>query len=175
MAIPNLMTALINCKMESTYKAKMSSLSQEYETPDEIFIPLNNEFKFELDGCASSKNHKVTNYYSKQDDCFTKKWNKVTWVNPEFYTVRKFVKKAFEDSRDYDSTVVILILVKSNTNWWRDYIMKSKEVRFINQKVQFKNTAQGLRFPACIVVFAPHTGDTKFSVFDQTAFIYKTT
>ena len=153
--------------MESTYKAKMTSDSQEYETPDEIFIPLTKEFHFQLDGCASPENHKCHDYYSKLDDCFTKHWDRTTWVNPEFYTVRKFVKKGFEDSRDFNSTIVMLVLVKSNTNWWRDYVMKSKEVRFINQKVQFKNTAQGLRFPACIVVFAPHKGDTKWSVFEQ--------
>ncbi len=153
--------------MESTYKAKMTSESQEYETPDEIFIPLHKIFKFKLDGCASKNNCKLPNYYSKKDDCFTKKWDTTTWVNPEFYTVRKFVKKAYEDSEEFKSTIVMLILVKSNTNWWRDYIMKSKEVMFINQKVQFKNTAQGLRFPACIAVFSPHDGDTKFSVFNQ--------
>lgn len=153
--------------MESTYKAKMTSISQEYETPDEIFVPLHKEFNFKLDGCASSINCKVDNYYSKQDDCFTKNWDKTTWVNPEFYTVRKFVRKAYEDSEKFNCTIVMLFLVKSNTNWWSDYVMKAKEVRFINQKVQFKGTDQGLRFPACIVVFEPHKGKTQFSVFHQ--------
>ena len=153
--------------MESTYKAKMTSLSQEHETPDEIFIPLNNEFHFELDGCANENNNKVERYYSKKDDCFTKKWNVTTWVNPEFYTVRKFVRKAYEDSIESNSTIVMIIMVKSNTNWWRDYVMNAKEVRFINQKVQFKNTKQGLRFPLCIIIFSPHKGSTKFSIFQQ--------
>jgi len=153
--------------MESTYKAKMTSNSQEYETPDEIFIPLHKEFNFKLDGCASKTNHKVDNYYSKEDDCFTKNWNTTTWVNPEFYTVRKFIKKAYEDSEKFNTTIAILCMVKSNTNWWRDYVMKSKQVRFINQKIQFKGTEQGLRFPCCIVIFTPHDDDTKFTVMNQ--------
>lgn len=153
--------------MESSYKAKMASNSGEYETPDEVFIPLHREFKFELDGCASDKIHKLDNYITKEEDCFTKKWDVPTWVNPEFFTARKFVKKAFEDSRDYEVPIVTLTMVKSNTNWWEDYNMRAKEIRFINQKVQFKGTKEGLRFPCCLTVFAPHEGDTKISIFHQ--------
>ena len=142
----------------------MASLSQEYETPDELFNILNNEFHFNIDICASEKNHKLDNYYSKNDDCFTKNWNTTSWINPEFIRVKKFVKKAYEDSTKFGSTIVMLVLSKTNTNWWRDYVMNSKEVRFINQKLQFKGTPQGLRFPACIVIFEPHIGKTKFSV-----------
>ena len=58
-------------------------------------------------------------------------------------------------------------MIKSNTNWWRDYVMKAKEVRFINQKVQFVGMPQGLRFPCAIVIFQPHEGKTKFTVFEQ--------
>lgn len=147
--------------------AHMESLSQEYETPDEIFIPLNKEFNFEIDICATEENKKCLQYYTKERDCFTQNWNQTSWINPEFVIVKKFVKKAYEDSQKFKSTIVMLVLVKSNTNWWRDYVMKAKEVRFINQKVTFKNQEQGLRFPACIVIFEPHEGDTKFSVFEQ--------
>ena len=104
--------------IKSTYKAKMTSDSQEYETTDEIFIPLDKEFNFKLDGCVSGNNCKVDNYYSKKDDCFSKNWDLTTWVNPEFFTVRKFVKKAYDDSEKFNVTIVMLCLVKSNTNWW---------------------------------------------------------
>lgn len=145
----------------------MASLSQEYETPDPLFDQLNNEFHFMIDICASESNHKLPNYYTKQQNCFTKDWTQTSWINPEFVRVKKFVQKAFEDSMKFGSTIVMIIMVKSNTNWWRDYVMKAKEVRFINQKVQFKDTKQGLRFPCAIVIFAPHEGETKFSVLEQ--------
>ena len=142
----------------------MISLNQEYETPDELFNPLNDEFHFDIDICASKFNHKLEKYYTKDDDCFSKDWSTTSWINPEFIRVKKYVKKAFEDSIKFGSTIVMLTLVKSNTNWWRDYIMNAKEVRFINQKIQFKNTSQGLRFPACIIIFSPHVDKTKWSV-----------
>lgn len=151
----------------SKYSTKMISLNQEYETPDELFDSLNKEFNFEVDMCASIKNHKLPFYYTKKDDCFTKKLNCTTWCNPPFYSVKKFVKYNFEQSKNEGSTIVMLILVKSNTNWWRDYVFKAKEVRFINQKLQFKNTKQGLRFPACIVIFKPHENVTQWSVMES--------
>lgn len=154
--------------MESTYKGKMTSLMQEYETPDEIFLPLHKEFNFQVDLAGSESNHKLKEYYSKKDDAFKHDWYGRCWLNPEFITVGKWVKKAYLDSQKHHSTIVMLILSKTNTNWWRDYVMKAKEIRFINQKVRFKNTKQGLRFPACIVVFEDHQGDTKFSCFTQT-------
>ena len=151
--------------MLSTYKGKMSSNSQEYETPDEIFIPLHKEFNFDMDLAASHINHKLSLYWTKEDNMFTKKITGVNWLNPEFFTVGKFIKYVYSNLGD--AIVVSLIMVKSNTNWWRDCVMKAKEVRFINQKVQFKGTKQGLRFPMCVVIFQKHKGETRFTVFKQ--------
>lgn len=145
----------------------IGSQNQEYETPDPLFSLLNDEFHFAIDICASQENNKLERYYSKQDDCFTKDWSETSWINPEFMVVKKYIKKAFEDSTKFGSTIVMLTLSKTNTNWWRDYVMKAKEVRFINQKLQFKNTKQGLRFPACIIVFQPHEGNTEFFVMNS--------
>ncbi|UVF62335.1 adenine methyltransferase [Nitrososphaeria virus YSH_462411] len=153
--------------MYSKYETKMTSDSQIYETPDELFLPLHKEFNFELDVCANENNHKVEQYYDEKDDCFTKDWKLTSWMNPEFVKVGKFIKKAYEESVKHGSTIVCLTMVKSNTNWWRDIAMKAKEIRFINQKVQFKGTPQGLRFPCCLIIFSPHDGETKFSVFQQ--------
>ncbi len=155
--------------MHSKYMTKMESISQEHETPNEIFKPLDNEFNFEIDLCATKENAKCPIYYTKKDDCFTKDWNKTSWANIEFVRAKKYAKRMFEHSKKFGSTLVMLCTVKSNTNWWRDYVMNSKEVRFINGKVYFKGTknTQGLRFPCAIVVFSPHKGDTKFSVMNQ--------
>ena len=153
--------------MESKYSAKMVSINQEYETPDKLYQILDNEFHFKCDLAGSELNKKHNYYLSKDDDAFKHDWYGINWLNPPFNKVGKWVRKAYEDSEKYKSTIVMLILVKSNTNWWRDYVMKAKEVKFINQKIQFKNTEQGLRFPACIVIFQPHLGETKFSVMES--------
>jgi len=150
--------------MYSKYEGKMLSLSQEHETPDDLFETLHKEFNFQTDLAASELNHKLSHYYTKDNDALSYNWHGRNWLNQPFNKVGKWVEKAYKDSKKYKSTIVMLVLVKANTNWWRDYIFKAKEVRFINQKIQFKNTEQGLRFPACIVVFQPHRGSTKWRV-----------
>ena len=155
--------------MYSKYNAKMTSLSQEHGTPNEIFIPLHKEFDFKIDLCASDNNALLPKYYTKKDNVFTKELKETGYANIEFIRAKKFGKYFYEQSIKHGITIVMLCTVKSNTNWWRDYVMKSKEVRFINGKVYFKGekNTQGLRFPCAIVIFAPHKGNTKFSIFEQ--------
>lgn len=155
--------------MHSKYVTKMESLSQEHGTPDEIWIPLYSEFNFHIDLCATPENALLPRYYTKEDNVFTKDITETSFANIEFVQAKKFAKYFFENSVKFGSIIVMLCTVKSNTNWWRDYVMKAKEVRFINGKVYFKGekNTQGLRFPCAIVVFAPHEGETKFSIFKQ--------
>lgn len=155
--------------MHSKYVTKMDSLSQDHGTPDEIFKPLHTEFNFQIDLCASKENALLPRYYTKEDNVFTKDIKETGYANIEFVRAKKFAKYFYEQSLKNDSTIVMLCTVKSNTNWWRDYVMKAKECRFVNGKVYFKGekNTQGLRFPCAIVIFGKHEGDTKFSVFDQ--------
>jgi len=124
----------------------------EYETPDEIFVPLNKEFNFTLDVCATKQNAKCQAFYTKEDDGLNKDWVGVCWMNPPFGKVmQKWVAKAFVESRK-NATVVMLIPVRSNTNWWHKYVMQG-EIRFIRGEVTFKGHKNGLWQPMCIIVF----------------------
>lgn len=102
--------------------------------------------------CATKENAKCTDFYTKEMDGLNKEWSGVCWMNPPFGAVmRKWVQKAFEESRK-NATVVILIPVRSNTNWWYKYVMRG-EIRFIRGEVKFKGQKNGLWQPMCIVVF----------------------
>jgi phage N-6-adenine-methyltransferase len=96
-------------------KEQFLAKSIEYETPDEIFLPLDKEFGFTLDVCATAENAKCKMYFSKEDDALSKKWEGVCWMNPPFgRMMQKFVKKAHEEWKA-GATVVMLIPVRSNT------------------------------------------------------------
>lgn len=45
-----------------------SRKSDEYETPQEIFDALNEEFHFDLDPCATPDNAKCLLYFTKEED-----------------------------------------------------------------------------------------------------------
>jgi phage N-6-adenine-methyltransferase len=142
---------------------------QEWETPKIIFDRLNKEFIFTLDLAASSVNAKCTNYYSKSDNAFKHTWNGICWLNPPFgskeYPLRKWIEKAYRDSKK-GATVVILLPVRSNTNWWHEFCMHAKEVRFIRGRLKFGDMVHGLPQPLAIVIFENHKGGTQFTSFD---------
>jgi phage N-6-adenine-methyltransferase len=124
----------------------------EYETPDEIFNPLNEEFGFTLDVCADKDNAKCELFYSKEQDSLSRKWQGVCWMNPPFgREMKKWVKKAYESWKE-GATVVCLLPSRTNTLWWHDWVMKG-DVRFIKGEVTFKGQKNGLWMPMSIVVF----------------------
>ena len=55
-------------------KTLFSHESDEWETPQELFDELNEEFHFDLDACATAKNHKCAEYFSLEDDGLCKPW-----------------------------------------------------------------------------------------------------
>lgn len=124
----------------------------DYETPDDIFVPLNTEFNFTLDVCASPDNAKCEKFFTIDDDGLSKEWNGTCWMNPPFgREMKKWVKKAFAEW-NRGNTVVCLLPARTNTVWWHDWVMKGS-VRFIKGEVTFKGQKNGLWMPMSIVVF----------------------
>lgn len=72
-----------------------SSVTDEWETPQELFNELNQEFHFTLDPCASADNHKCEKWYSRSDDGLSKSWSGETvFVNPPYGSeIQKWVAK----------------------------------------------------------------------------------
>ena len=130
---------------------KFSSIKQNWETPDELFIPLDKEFGFTLDVCADEHNAKCENYLSESNDALSLEWSGVCWMNPPFGEQGRWVKKAYEESTK-GIVVVCLLPSRTNTNWWHDYCMGG-EIRFIRGRPKFKGAKYGLPQPLSIVIF----------------------
>jgi phage N-6-adenine-methyltransferase len=134
---------------QSWFNAK----SIEYETPDYIFNPLNDEFHFTLDVAATSQNTKCKKYFTKEDDGLIQKWSGICWMNPPFGKImQKWVRKAYSEWRN-GITVVALLPVRTNTKWWHEYIQDIAQVKFIRGEVKFKGFDRGLWMPMCIVIW----------------------
>lgn len=133
------------------FKTKFESAKQDWGTPKEIFDPLNNEFHFTLDVCATKDNTKCTNFFSSSDNGLEQEWYGICWMNPPFGTQGRWVKKAYEESLK-GTTVVCLLPSRTNTNWWHDYVMKG-EVRFIRGRPKFVGAKHGLPQPLSVVIF----------------------
>lgn len=76
-----------------------SSKSDSWETPQDFFDKLNDEFKFELDVCADEFNAKCLAYFSKKYDGLKQDWTGACWMNPPYgREIGKWVQKAYESA-----------------------------------------------------------------------------
>ena len=147
--------------MSNFDKNRFSSNNQEYATPKELFLILDNEFHFTLDVCADNANKKVNSFFSKSDDALIQDWVGICWMNPPYKDMKKWVIKAYEETQKNNSVVVCLIPARTNTVWWHDYCMKG-EIRFIKGRPKFEGCVHGLPQPLAIVIFGKdYSGDYK--------------
>ena len=151
--------------MQDKHKIHVSSKSDEWETPKDLFAKLHKQYNFEIDVCATDENHLCNVYWTKDDDALIQDWSgKVCWMNPPYgKNIGKFMKKAYEESLK-GAIVVCLVPSRTDTKWWHDYAMKWSieflrgRLRFINRTFpswradgNFKVSPAG--FPSAIVVF----------------------
>ena len=132
---------------------RFTSHTEEWSTPDSIFLPLQDEFNFTVDLAASAANHKTPTFFSKEDSSLAQTWSGVGWLNPPFGNdLKKWVKKSYETSLT-GATVVTLLPVRSNTSYWQEYCFQAEEIRYILGYPRFGNAVQGIKVPIAIVVF----------------------
>ena len=130
-----------------------------WETPPEVFDPLDAEFHFTLDPCATPETAKCARYFTEADDGLAQSWaGEVVFMNPPYgREVRVWTAKAVAEVAQ-GTTVVGLLPASTDLEWWhRDVVATGAEVRYIRGRVRF---LQGERwvsgmFPSVIVVWRP--------------------
>ena len=143
------------------------SSSTEWSTPEEFFKRLDDEFVFTVDLCATEENALCDAFVAKEEDCLSVEWAWVAelptrytgWMNPPWGRgIGKFVQRAYEQSKKYGLRVVCLLPANTDTKWWRDWVWKASEVRFVTGRRHFV-CEDGRTGPcptgACVVVFDP--------------------
>jgi phage N-6-adenine-methyltransferase len=129
--------------------------SSTIETPQELFAPLNAEFHFTRDVCATHENKKVSAYWSVDDDGLAQEWSGMLWMNPPYgKDCGLWVKKAYDAACSGAATVVCLLPVRSNNDWWKWCIQG--EIRFLRYKWAFVGMKHDAMFPSAIVIFHAH-------------------
>ena len=106
-----------------------STGKDDWETPQDFFLKMDNEFHFTLDACANDLNHKCSLYFDEETDGLKQDWSgHVVWVNPPYS--QKFqdewVKKCFEESEK--AVVVMLIPARTDTKRFHKYIYTINQV-----------------------------------------------
>lgn len=130
-----------------------SSKTDMWETPQDLFDKLNEEFHFSLDVCAIPENAKCYNFYTPEADGLSQPWYGVVWCNPPYgREIGKWVKKA-HDEATRGTTVVMLLPARTDTKWFHDYIYEKQEIRFIKGRLKFGGSKNSAPFPSMVVIF----------------------
>ena len=121
-----------------------------WETPQDFFDRLNDEFHFNLDVCALPENAKCKRYFTPEVDGLKQDWVGTVWCNPPYgRQIAKWVKKAAES----DCTVVMLIPARTDTGWFHDYIYGKVEIRFLRGRLKFGEAKWNAPFPCMVVIW----------------------
>lgn len=131
-------------------RVHFSSLTDHWSTPSSIYYELNKEFDFTDDPCP---------LYGVEDGLI-RMWGKVTFVNPPYSEISKWMKKACEEF-NCGQTVVMLVPSRTDTKWWHNYAMKATEIRFIKGRLKFGNAKNSAPFPSCVLIFRNDNNDGK--------------
>ena len=151
-------------------KVMFSSKTDQWATPQDFFDELNKEFEFTLDPCADESNHKCDMYFTKQEDGLTKDWGgHVVFCNPPYgREISLWVKKCFDEVYlGKCQCAVMLLPARTDTKWFHRYIYHKSEIRFIEGRLKFGDSANSAPFPSMVVVFRSaaegriHNGDLR--------------
>jgi len=137
-------------------KGMYSSNSPIWETPQWLFDEYNKTYNFNIDVCALPENAKCKEYFTPEKDGLTCVWKGNVWMNPPYGSeIKKWVKKASEESNKGNCTVVSLLPARTDTRWFHDYIYMgiNINIHFIKGRLKFGNSKNSAPFPSMIVIF----------------------
>ena len=138
--------------MTNWNKGMMSSNTDMWETPQELFDAYNSVYDFDIDVCAVPQNAKCERYFTPEVDGLKQDWNGTCWMNPPYgRQIGKWVRKAYEESKN-GSVIVCLLPARTDTAWFHDYCMRGK-IKFLRGRLKFGGSKNSAPFPSCVVVF----------------------
>lgn len=145
-----------------TWETLHSSRRQNWQTPQPFFELLCQDFTFELDVAADSKNALCERYFTESANGLSQPWTTEpgTWAfcNPPYgRQIARWVSKAIAEKRA-GARVVLLLFAATDTQWFKSAWLEACEVRFYTGRIRFRNPdAPDLNTPApkgsCVFVF----------------------
>jgi phage N-6-adenine-methyltransferase len=136
-----------------------SSATDKWETPQDFFDLLDNEYFFHTDVSASEDNAKCSHYFTEDQDGLKQEWKGFCWMNPPYgRKIGEWIKKAHEETLKHSTVVVCLLPARTCTKWFHDYCAKYGEVFFVRGRLKFGGSKNAAPFPSMVVVFgsSPH-------------------
>jgi phage N-6-adenine-methyltransferase len=106
--------------------------SDEWQTPQWLYDALDHEFAFTMDGAATAENTKCKLYSTREA---LHDWsNQRVFCNPPYSNIELFVREAL---RRVAEVSVLLLPVRTDSDWFRLLIEREVEIRWLRKRVSF--------------------------------------
>lgn len=159
-----------------TRELMFSSVNPDYETPDDLYTLYELEFNITHDVAADHGTAKCKSYWTKEDNCLTREWSGVNWMNPPYNKPEKscvtphknckkkkcpkrgwhateyipgqidFVRKACEEAMAGRATTVCLLPARTDTDIFHLYVWDKENVEV--RFLKGRVTFKGAKAPA---------------------------
>ncbi len=126
-------------KLTSAFRTQKS---QDWKTPEALFLELDKEFNFDCDPCP---------LFGKE--MFSEiEWGQSNWVNPPYNQLVFWLNRGYEEFLA-GKTCVFLVPSRTGSAWFHEYANKATELRFIRGRLQFNNCGINAPFDSLIMIF----------------------
>ena len=146
--------------MKAKNNGRYNGNGRHWETPPEVFGPLDAEFHFTLDPCCTVATAKCKQYITEEKDGLGQDWGtERVFMNPPYgREVYAWTKKARE-SAERGALVVGLLPASTDLAWWHEDVVAARaEVRYLRGRVRFLTggpyRASGF-FASVVVIWRP--------------------
>lgn len=132
----------------------------DWETPQELYDKLDEEFGFTLDPCATKENAKCAKYYTLQEDGLAQNWaGEIVFCNPPYSRRGKnkpgqedWIKKCYDEAQK-GAKVIALLPARTDTRAFHSYIYHKAEIRFIRGRIKFGGAKNSAPFPSMLAIW----------------------
>jgi phage N-6-adenine-methyltransferase len=124
-----------------------------WETPDHIFNPLDEHYKFSLDPCCLFETRKCKRFFTPKENGLMQSWaGHRVFVNPPYSrgNIDLWVEKCAKES--VNSVIVALLPVSTSADWFQNYVL-GNTIFWINKRVRFVGAPYAAPFSSMIVHF----------------------
>lgn len=106
-----------------------------WETPPEVFGPLNEEFRFTVDVAANASNSKCARYYTEEQNGLLQDWTgERVWLQPPYgKEIPPWTRKA----RDSKALIVALLPCSCDLLWWHEDVVDRTKLRYLLGRPRF--------------------------------------
>lgn len=127
-----------------------------WATPDHIYNPLYEQYKFTLDPCCTIETAKCHNFFTPADDGLSQDWGgQNVFVNPPYSRklIPLWVAKCLSESRKRNTLVAALLPVSTSSKWWHLYVVNQCQIRFYKGRIRFDGASQSAPFSSVLCVY----------------------